>query len=168
MIQHGIDVFLVRGDQSRVGEKILRVRLAMPRQILADAAALAGGAVADQSNNNFHAAAMRGQQSVVRRLKSGVVELALLRLDAQCATHGVAHGLRTHDARAHFRRRGEGVVDFEAARISRPHGIVRTVSFEPQPFDVRPAIAKGRAAQGQFRSGALHEGFSATDLCGGA
>src|SRR6202041_665956 len=116
---------------SWVGEKILRVRLAMPGQILADAAALAGGAVADKSNDNFHAAAMRGEQSVGRRLKSGVVELALLRLDAQRATHGVAHGLRTHDARAHFRRRGEGVVDFEAAPRKRPQGTTRALSFRP-------------------------------------
>ncbi len=82
VVEDGVDVFFVGGDEGGVGEEVLRVGFAVPGEVLADAAAGAGGAVADERDDELHAVLLRGGDGVVAGLEGGFVELAFGR--ARC------------------------------------------------------------------------------------
>ncbi len=148
MVEHGVDVALVGGNQSGVGEEILRVGFLFPGEELADAAHGAGRAIPDKRDDEAHAMLFRGLDRVVGHLKCGGIELAFFGLDAKLAADGVAERLRAHDLRAHLFGGRKGVVDFEVAGVTRALRVVRAVAFEAEPLNVGSAVAEGCAGEG--------------------
>ena len=143
VIEDGVDVFFVGGDEGGVGEEVLRVGLAMPGEVLADASAGAGGAVAYEGDDELHAVLVGGGDGVVGGGEGGFVELAFGGLDAEGAAYRVAHGLGSDYFGAHLGGGVEGVVDLEVAGEAGAHGVVGAVAFEAQPLDVGAGVAEG-------------------------
>lgn len=159
VIEDGVDMALIGGDDYRVGEEGLQIGLTVPGEILADTAGDAGGAVPYQGDDEAHVVFGGYGDGVVRRLKGGFVDLALFRFDTQRTTDGVAYRLGTNDLCTHLRSGVKGVIDLEAGGVARASGIVWSIGFQTKPLDVRAAIAKGTAIQGEMSSASFDEGL---------
>src|SRR5580698_4781727 len=157
MIEHCVDVLLIRGYESRIGKEVLRVLLLFPGKILPDSAQIAGCTISHERNDKPHAVLPRRLDRVVRDLKGRRIELPLFRLDAKLAAHRVTQRLRPHDLGAHLFGCRKRVIDFKVAWIAWPLGIVRAISFQSKPLDIWSAIAKCRARKSQLCSGAFHK-----------
>ena len=147
--------FFKTGNDDRICVEVLGSGRAAVFEVLADAALLAVGAVADKGENEAQATVVRGLKSIVDVLESLRIEFAQPGLDAEIAADTVAQGLRTDDAGAHGLGGVHGVVDFKMAGIPGTHGVDGAVGFHAKPFNVGTAVAKGFAAKGQAGSVAL-------------
>src|ERR1700722_9637958 len=101
VIQQGPDVLFEFGDDLRVGEELFEFSFALPSQILAFARHFAIRTVAHQSDDEAKSALMGCLDCVVGDLEGFGIENSSFRLQAEIAAHGIAHGLRTYDARSH-------------------------------------------------------------------
>ena len=145
-------MLLEHGDQFGVAEEVVHVLAAGPFGVLADAAVVAVGAVADEGDDVAQAAVVRRFDCVINGLEGLGIELARFGLDAKFAADAVTEGLRADDAGTHHFGGVEGVVYFKMRGIAGAHVLRGSVGLDTEPLDVGPAVAEGFSAQGQAGS----------------
>src|ERR1700682_4802105 len=69
VVEHGIDVTLVGGDDGRIGKENLEVSLAIPCKMLADATTAACSTVADEGDDETDVVSCGHGEGVVGSLK---------------------------------------------------------------------------------------------------